>query len=97
MYIIIGGGGEVGYYLTRNLLNQGHEVLLLEKSSGRAGTLLASTRFSIAELYDRISAAQGLIGRNFGQGLLLVLSGGAGALEIAATTQLVDSKSIGNH
>lgn len=31
MYIIIGGGGEVGYYLARNLLNQGHEVLLLEK------------------------------------------------------------------
>src|SRR6266702_3559186 len=39
MYLIIGGGGEVGYYLTRNLLNQGHEVLLLEKSGGRAGTL----------------------------------------------------------
>jgi trk system potassium uptake protein len=31
MYIMIGGGGEVGYYLARNLLNQGHEVLLLEK------------------------------------------------------------------
>ncbi len=35
MYIIIGGGGDVGYYLTKSLLNQGHEVLLLEKSSGR--------------------------------------------------------------
>ena len=30
MYIIIGGGGEVGYYLTKSLLTQGHEVLLLE-------------------------------------------------------------------
>src|SRR5207248_3307500 len=39
MYIIIGGGGEVGYYLTKNLLHQGHEVLLLEKSSKRANTL----------------------------------------------------------
>ena len=35
MYIIIGGGGDVGYYLTRNLLTQGHEVLLLEKESRR--------------------------------------------------------------
>jgi len=39
MYIIIGGGGEVGYYLARNLLSQGHEVLLLEKSSLRYRTL----------------------------------------------------------
>jgi trk system potassium uptake protein len=35
MYIIIGGGGDVGYYLTRNLLGHGHEVLLLEKSASR--------------------------------------------------------------
>lgn len=39
MYIIIGGGGEVGYYLARNLLDQGHEVLLLEKSGARYQTL----------------------------------------------------------
>jgi trk system potassium uptake protein len=35
MYIIIGGGGEIGYYLTKSLLSQGHEVLLLEKGSTR--------------------------------------------------------------
>lgn len=35
MYIIIGGGGDVGYYLTRSLLGRGHEVLLLEKSASR--------------------------------------------------------------
>ena len=35
MYIIIGGGGDVGYYLTKSLLNQGHEVLLLEKGPTR--------------------------------------------------------------
>ncbi len=39
MYIIIGGGGEVGYYLARNLLNQGHEVLLMEKDISRYKTL----------------------------------------------------------
>src|SRR6266849_6073342 len=39
MYIIIGGGGDVGYYLTRNLLHQGHEVLLLEKGQERYQSL----------------------------------------------------------
>jgi len=35
MYIIIGGGGDIGYYLTKNLLTRGHEVLLLEKGVAR--------------------------------------------------------------
>jgi len=32
MYIIIVGGGRVGYYLARALLDEGHEILILEKS-----------------------------------------------------------------
>jgi trk system potassium uptake protein TrkA len=32
MYIIIVGGGRLGYYLLKGLLNEGHEVLLLEKN-----------------------------------------------------------------
>lgn len=39
MYIIIGGGGDIGYYLTKSLLNQGHEVLLIEKSGERYASL----------------------------------------------------------
>jgi trk system potassium uptake protein TrkA len=39
MYILIGGGGQVGYYLTKGLLEQGHEVLLLEKDSRRMAQL----------------------------------------------------------
>jgi trk system potassium uptake protein TrkA len=39
MYILIGGGGQVGYYLTKGLLQQGHEVLLLEKDSRRFSQL----------------------------------------------------------
>lgn len=39
MYIIIGGGGEIGYYLTKSLLGQGHEVLLLEKGLARYNAL----------------------------------------------------------
>jgi len=35
MYIIIIGGGQVGYYLAKALLEEGHEVLVLEKDSLR--------------------------------------------------------------
>ena len=33
MYIIIVGGGEIGYHLAKALLDEGHEVLVLEKSA----------------------------------------------------------------
>ncbi len=33
MYIIVVGGGRVGYYLTKALLDEGHEVLLVEKDA----------------------------------------------------------------
>jgi len=33
MYIVIAGGGRVGYYLTKALLNEGHEVLVIEKNA----------------------------------------------------------------
>lgn len=32
MYIIVVGGGKVGYYLTKTLVNEGYEVLLIEKN-----------------------------------------------------------------
>jgi trk system potassium uptake protein TrkA len=35
VYIIVGGGGKVGFYLTRELIGQGHEVLLIERSASR--------------------------------------------------------------
>ncbi len=49
MYIIIGGGGDVGYYLARNLLNRGHEVLLLEKQSTRQQLLSDELGPSVAK------------------------------------------------
>ena len=39
MYVIVVGGGKVGYYLTKQLLTEGHEVLLLEKDRRRQGML----------------------------------------------------------
>jgi trk system potassium uptake protein TrkA len=39
MYIIIIGGGRVGYYLTKTLLNEGHEVLIVEKNATYCETI----------------------------------------------------------
>jgi len=39
MYIIIVGGGKVGYYLSQALLSEGHEVLILEKDAARCGAI----------------------------------------------------------
>jgi trk system potassium uptake protein TrkA len=39
MYIIVVGGGRVGYYLLKGLLNEGHEVLLLEKDARICATI----------------------------------------------------------
>ena len=36
MYIIVAGGGAVGYHLTKELLAQGHEVVLIEMDRARA-------------------------------------------------------------
>ena len=35
MYTIVVGGGKVGYYLARELLDEGHEVLIIEKDAGK--------------------------------------------------------------
>ncbi|OGN88481.1 MAG: portal protein [Chloroflexi bacterium RBG_13_46_14] len=39
MYIIIIGGGRVGYYLTKTLLDEGHEVLIVEKNANYCETI----------------------------------------------------------
>lgn len=39
MYIIVGGGGDIGYYVTKSLFAQGHEVLLIEKGMARYQSL----------------------------------------------------------
>jgi trk system potassium uptake protein TrkA len=39
MYVIIAGGGKVGYYLSKTLVAEGHEVLLIEQDKGEVGRL----------------------------------------------------------
>jgi len=36
VFVLIVGGGKVGSYLTRALLNQGHEVVMVEKEERKA-------------------------------------------------------------
>ena len=40
MYIIVIGGGQLGYYLTKALLNEGHEVLVIEKDANISQTIV---------------------------------------------------------
>ena len=35
MYIVVIGGGKVGYYLARTLLDEGHEIVVVEKDTAR--------------------------------------------------------------
>src|ERR671916_1213536 len=36
MFVLVVGGGKVGYYLTRELIENGHEVVRMEKDRARA-------------------------------------------------------------
>jgi trk system potassium uptake protein len=38
MYLIVVGGGKVGYYLTKTLVHEGYEVLLIEKNQKKCET-----------------------------------------------------------
>jgi trk system potassium uptake protein TrkA len=40
MYIIVIGAGKVGYYLTKSLLSEGEEVLVIEKEAAKAENIV---------------------------------------------------------
>ena len=39
MFVLVIGGGKVGYYLTKELIGSGHEVVLMEKDHDRANQI----------------------------------------------------------
>src|SRR4029078_5426964 len=39
MFVLVVGGGKVGYYLTKELIESGHEVVLMEKDRARASQI----------------------------------------------------------
>jgi trk system potassium uptake protein TrkA len=49
MYIIVVGGGKVGYYLTKTLVNEGNEVLLIERKPHKVA--LFTERFGSVVLH----------------------------------------------
>jgi len=56
MYVIVGGGGKVGYYLAKTLINEGHEVLVIEKDKRKCATI-AEELGSVAMRGDACEAA----------------------------------------
>src|SRR3954471_4018842 len=40
MFVLVVGGGKVGYYLTKELIENGHEVVLMEKDRARATQII---------------------------------------------------------
>jgi serine phosphatase RsbU (regulator of sigma subunit) len=66
--------GTSGASSFRGLLSRVPSLMqFTDWSTGVPGTLTVISGLSIGEIYDRISATEGRIGRNLGQGLLLVL------------------------
>ena len=59
MYIIIVGGGKVGYYLAKQLVEDGHEVLVIEKDAARCEQMSS-------ELGDIILRGDGCEGTTLG-------------------------------
>lgn len=41
MFIVIAGGGKVGYYLAKELVQQGHEIVVVERDARRAAEIEA--------------------------------------------------------
>jgi trk system potassium uptake protein len=57
MYIIVVGGGKVGYYLTKSLLAEGYEVVLTERDKYRAEELVDELGDSVAVRGDGCEAS----------------------------------------
>ena len=47
MYVIVAGGGKVGFYLGKELVEQGHEVLIIERGAQRAAEIEAELGMQI--------------------------------------------------
>ncbi len=48
MYVIVAGGGKIGHYLSRALVDANHEVLLVEKDRARAAYLAEDLADAVA-------------------------------------------------
>ena len=60
MFVLVVGGGKVGYYLTKELIESGHEVVLMEKDVRRAAQI-------VDELGSIVVAQDGCEGKYLGE------------------------------
>src|SRR5512146_54636 len=60
MFILVVGGGKVGYYLAKELIENGHEVVIMEKDRSRADQIAD-------ELGSIVIAADGCEGTSLGE------------------------------
>jgi len=60
MFILVVGGGKVGYYLAKELIENGHEVVIMEKDPPRAAQIAD-------ELGSIVIAADGCEGTSLGE------------------------------
>jgi trk system potassium uptake protein TrkA len=60
MFVLVVGGGKVGYYLAKELIESGHEVVLMEKDRARAAQI-------VDELGSIVVAQDGCEGKYLGQ------------------------------
>src|SRR3972149_4644478 len=74
MYIVIVGGGKVGFYLAKELAEANHEVLIIERNSAK-GADIAET---LGEIGSRGDGCEAAIQERAGAGradLLLAVTG----------------------
>ena len=64
MYVLIAGGGKVGYYLTKSLMNQGHEVLVIERDKRKCEIIAAE----LGSICNRGDATDSLLMEEAGMG-----------------------------
>ncbi|MEX0869718.1 MAG: NAD-binding protein [Nitriliruptoraceae bacterium] len=49
MYLVIAGGGRIGRYIARDMLEKGHEVTVIERIASRCEQLVAETQLLVIE------------------------------------------------
>ncbi len=49
MYVVIAGGGRIGRYIARDMVDKGHEVTVIERIAARCEQLVADTQLLVIE------------------------------------------------
>ena len=61
MYVVVVGGGNVGYYLTKELLAAGHEVVVIEEDAARARQIADELGSIVVAALEGAEATNGFV------------------------------------